>query len=617
MMPRRDPIARRYEVIGPPLRGGMGIVHLCMDLRTDQPVALKTFKPEFLSKPRVRDEFLHEAQLWVSLGSHSHVVHAYGVDRCPDTRDVYIVMELVPKTPGLADASLRQWLAATGSPPPEVALLFALQVARGMGYAVATVPGLVHRDLKPENLLVGADPWEGTRVGRLRIADFGLSVIKQSLDLQGPRPRGFAGTPSYAAPEQWQGGALGIWTDVYAFGCILHELATGHLAASGSLDAIRQAHCSGEVSQHTAAIPAFARDIAARCVAPETTARYQTWSEVEHDLAESYEKITGTSPPAAPGAVAVSRAERVAQGFAYAVLGVSYVDIGDPAAAEAAFCVSRSIAEAEQDPHLEMVVTGNDASVQLAKGHLDQALQLLMQQLELARRLGDREVESVTLANIVPVYRRLEQYPLALEFGQHALSVARELRHRGSEMHALQNLAAVHLCAGDFQESLNLSAKALDLALATGDRHQEVLAFDSMATVALAARDDKAVPLAFEAARRAHEIGDTGTVGTALSTAGAALFLAGDRPQAFQAWDAALIALRGVGDREGTAATLSRMASLCARDNPPELVLPIARQAAELWEELGSRNAEAARRLVARLTADLASANDDNGKIPT
>jgi serine/threonine protein kinase len=90
-------IADRYEVAGRPLLGGMGIVYLCLDHQTQRPVALKTFRPEYLPDRIVRDRFLREGTTWVNLGSHPHVVRAHNVERIGDGREVYLMLELVAK----------------------------------------------------------------------------------------------------------------------------------------------------------------------------------------------------------------------------------------------------------------------------------------------------------------------------------------------------------------------------------------------------------------------------------------------------------------------------------------------------------------------------------------
>ncbi len=89
--------AGRYEIADRPLMGGIGIVYLCLDHEQDRPVALKTFKPEYLSDRATRDRFLLEGTTWANLGRHPHIMRACGVERVGDGRKVCLVLELVAK----------------------------------------------------------------------------------------------------------------------------------------------------------------------------------------------------------------------------------------------------------------------------------------------------------------------------------------------------------------------------------------------------------------------------------------------------------------------------------------------------------------------------------------
>jgi hypothetical protein len=103
-------IAGQYEVASRPLLGGMGIVYLCFDHAEQRPVALKTFKPEYLPDRTARDRFLREGTTWVKLGSHPHTVRCHRVFQPEDALEVYLVLKLVAREQGRADASLRSWL---------------------------------------------------------------------------------------------------------------------------------------------------------------------------------------------------------------------------------------------------------------------------------------------------------------------------------------------------------------------------------------------------------------------------------------------------------------------------------------------------------------------------
>ena len=83
-------IAGQYEVAGRPLMGGMGIVYRCLDLANHQrPVALKTFKPEYLSDRAARDHLLREGTTWFQIGAHPHIVRADSVEHLGDGQEVH------------------------------------------------------------------------------------------------------------------------------------------------------------------------------------------------------------------------------------------------------------------------------------------------------------------------------------------------------------------------------------------------------------------------------------------------------------------------------------------------------------------------------------------------
>jgi serine/threonine protein kinase len=282
----------RYEVAGHPLIGGMSIVYVCFDHQANMPVVLKTFQPWLLPDRAARDRFLREGTAWVDLEAHPHIVRCYGVFQPRDSIEVYLVLELVAQEQGRDDATLRPWLRP-GEPLPMLhALLFALQIARGMRYATAKIPGLVHRDLKPENVLVGADRLSQADVNRLRITDFGLVAVLQktvgqisevspATDVPMERTqltRGIVGTPFYMAPEQWRGEGVCAATDVYGFGCILYEMLVGrHAVAGRTVEALERAHCEGKVRPLPYRLPETVRTLVTCCLALEPEGRYDNW----------------------------------------------------------------------------------------------------------------------------------------------------------------------------------------------------------------------------------------------------------------------------------------------------------------------------------------------------
>ena len=367
-------IANIYEVASRPLMGGMGLVYLCFDHQAQRPVALKTFRPEFLLDRAARDRFLREGTTWVNLGRHPHIVRAYGVERIGDGQEVYLVLELIAKREGHKDASLRSWLIPGRPLVVEQALVFTLQIVRGMAHATAMIPDFVHRDLKPENVLVGVDMLPGTRVNRLRVTDFGLASVLQNArgggvqiaaeKRQAPAgglgrtqlTRGIVGTPLYMAPEQWRGEAVCVRTDVYAVGCILYEMVAGQRAVTGnSLAALEQAHCTGEWRPMSAKVPGAVRKVTARCLAREPRGRYPDWLALEAALVAAYTEVTGRAAPDPEPPLSLDRMQRVTVGLSYLALGGSYVDIGKAEVALGYFERVRKVGQVEGERLLESV----------------------------------------------------------------------------------------------------------------------------------------------------------------------------------------------------------------------------------------------------------------------
>lgn len=298
-------IGELYEVIGQPRMGGMGIVYPCLDHEEDRPVVLKTFKPEHLPNRASRDRLLREGTYWVNLGAHLHIVRCYRAFRSDADDMVYLVLEMVAREQGRENASLRAWLTPGVPLSVERALLFALQIARGMQYAVETIPGFVHRDLKPENVLVGADRLSDVAVNRVRVTDLGLASVLQEAGIgssgdvvsgadasslgRTQLTRGIVGTPLYMAPEQWKEGVVSATTDVYALGCILYEMLTGYQVVTGrSLADVQRAHCHGELRPLPAGMAAEVSEVVARCLMLEAANRYENWSAVGAGLGVAY-----------------------------------------------------------------------------------------------------------------------------------------------------------------------------------------------------------------------------------------------------------------------------------------------------------------------------------------
>ena len=205
--------------------GGMGEVYRSRDTKLGRDVAIKILPRLFTSDPDRLARFEREARVLASL-NHPHIGAIYGLEDADGVRA--LVLELVDGET-LADRIARGALS----------LKDALAIARQMADALdaAHEKGIVHRDLKPSNVAL-------TRDGTVKVLDFGLAKANASdsapRDSQAPpmtigatREGVGLGTAAYMSPEQARGQTVDKRTDIWAFGCVLYEMLTGHIAFPG------------------------------------------------------------------------------------------------------------------------------------------------------------------------------------------------------------------------------------------------------------------------------------------------------------------------------------------------------------------------------------------------
>ena len=205
-----------YEILAPLGAGGMGEVYRARDARLGRAVAIKVLPDRLVNDPTALARFEHEARAVAAL-SHPNILalHDFGRDR----GITFAVMELLHGEP------LNRRLATEAFHWTK-ALELAAAVADGMAFAHSK--GIVHRDLKPANLFL-------TSQGHIKILDFGLAkrdVFQIEPEAAGAtvpetQPGMVLGTVGYMSPEQVRGDALDHRTDIFALGCVLHELLTG------------------------------------------------------------------------------------------------------------------------------------------------------------------------------------------------------------------------------------------------------------------------------------------------------------------------------------------------------------------------------------------------------
>jgi serine/threonine protein kinase len=224
-----------YEVAALLGQGGMGQVYRATDTNLKRSVAIKVLPSALAADTERLARFQREAELLARL-NHPNIAQIHGLERSVGT--IALVMELV-EGPTLADRILH------GPIPIDEALALAKQIAAAL--EAAHEQGIVHRDLKPANVKVKADD-------SVKVLDFGLAKAlespasppdwSQSPTMSGVVTRAgvILGTSAYMSPEQARGLAIDKRTDIWAFGCVLYEMLTGHQAfrARRSLTRLRR-----------------------------------------------------------------------------------------------------------------------------------------------------------------------------------------------------------------------------------------------------------------------------------------------------------------------------------------------------------------------------------------
>jgi Tol biopolymer transport system component/tRNA A-37 threonylcarbamoyl transferase component Bud32 len=284
-----------YEILGTLGAGGMGEVYRARDSRLGREVAIKVLPTERMADESRKRRFVQEARAASAL-NHPNIITIYEIESAEGFD--FIVMELV------AGKTLDTLIPRHGMRLGEL-----LRVATPLADALAAAhgTGIVHRDLKPANVMV-------TPEGVVKVLDFGLAKLTQAeeassedgttLDAQArlSRPGTVAGTPGYMSPEQTGGGDVDARSDVFSFGAVLYEMATGRRAfagksASETLAAVvrDQPKAPRELVPE---IPEALERLIVRCLRKEPERRYQHISDVKVELQEI--KEDSDSAAAAP-----------------------------------------------------------------------------------------------------------------------------------------------------------------------------------------------------------------------------------------------------------------------------------------------------------------------------
>jgi len=314
-----------YEIVASLGAGGMGEVYRATDTKLGRDVALKMLPTEMARDAERLARFRREAKVLAQL-DHPNIITIYSVEECDGIH--FLTMQLVDGQP------LDRLILQDGLPLERI-----IEIGSALADALSAAheKGIVHRDLKPANVMISNE-------SRVKVLDFGLAKDVRGSNLGDATLTSASqteigvvmGTPAYMSPEQTSGRPLDHRTDIFSFGVVLHEMATGRRPFEGTSSAelvssiLRDTPAS--VTDSRPDLPSDLARVIRRCLEKDPRHRLQTARDVSNEFRDLAR--TATRPPAAssstvraatkPDSGSAPAAVREDEGFWVAVLPFKY-----------------------------------------------------------------------------------------------------------------------------------------------------------------------------------------------------------------------------------------------------------------------------------------------------